>query len=209
MKAKQKNACKLIGFFIALLFLNSCSLNYGDKEKKFGKRPNFIFENSTLDRYEGNKLSLRVNFTTLEIYDTEKIWTGEKIYFLQVDKNADKTDNLKNGIPAESKGFAGLIKIDDKNEKYFLGNGVFFEDVKQNINISGEAFFWDKQNNILYATKGDTVSVKKGKEFFIQGKGFIANTRSREFEFTESIKGTIKNEEEKKTDDENEENQNE
>ncbi len=170
----------------------SCTLNYSKEAKIFEKKPNFVFKNSNLDRYEENLPLLKINFERLEIYDTDKIWAGEKIYFV---KTSSATG--KNNLPQESnqiiesKGFAGLIKIDEKNEKYFLGNDVFFEDVKENLLISGKAFFWDKTANILFAPKDGIVTVKRGDEFNIKGLGFIANTLSREFEFTGEVLGNI------------------
>ncbi len=187
---------KKIIYFAGLIFLfifSSCSLNYGDKkEQKFDKMPNFVFKSAYLDRYEKGKLDLRINFKNLEIYDAEKIWAGETVHFSQFDKEANKKKFKNNLAPVESKGYAGLIKIDDKNNKYFFGDKVFFENVKENLLISGEAFFWNKKDHILYAPENEVVTVKKSDEFSIKGSGFIANTMSREFEFLNSIEGKIK-----------------
>ena len=90
------------------------------------------------------------------------------------------------------------LKIDEKNNKYFLGKKVFFEDLKENLAISGDAFFWDKTENILYGAEKGIVSFKKGDEFYIEGTGFIANTLSKEFEFVQSVKGNINSKEEQK-----------
>ncbi len=179
----------------------SCTLNYSKEAKLFEKKPNFIFKKSSLDRYEENSLALQVNFDTLEIYDADKIWAGEKIYFVKVDsKQSEEKTKTPLEILPEYKGFAGILKIDEKSEKYFLGSGVSFEDIKDGLMISGDAFFWDKTASILYGSKTGTVSVKKGNELTVKGKGFIANTLSREFEFTAPVSGSISAASEKKED---------
>ena len=172
----------------------SCSLNYSKEAQNFEKKPNFVFKNANLDKYEDSSLNLRVNFTELEIYDPDKVWVGKNLRFFKADKTKPQNDK----ISAELKGRAGIVKIDEKNNKYFLGKKVFFEDLKENLAISGDAFFWDKTENILYGTEKGIVSFKKGDEFYIEGTGFIANTLSKEFEFVQSVKGNINSKEEQK-----------
>ncbi|MGF7109593.1 hypothetical protein [Treponema pedis] len=183
----------------------SCTLNYSKEAEFFEKKPNFVFKNSNLDRYEENSLNLKINFDKLEIYDTDKIWAGEKITFVKINSKTDeenKSDGKREKLSGY-KGSAGIIKIDEKNEKYFLGGKVFFEDIKEGVAISGEAFFWDKTSGVLYGSKEGRVSVKKGEELDITGEGFIANTVSREFEFSSVVSGNILTASEKTEDKEN------
>lgn len=179
----------------------SCSLNYSKEAQNFEKKPNFVFKNANLDQYEENSLNLRINFMELEIYDSDKIWAGKDLRFFKIDKKS-----LENGKPeAELKGRAGIIKIDEKNNQYFLGQKVLFEDLKEGLMISGDAFFWNKNENLLYGVEGGSVRVKRGDELFISGEGFIANTLSKEFEFLNSIEGKIQT---KTEENENEKNSN-
>ncbi len=191
----------ILPFITGILIFStySCSLNYESKEKKFDKMPNFIFKKASLDRYEDDKISLKVNFDNLEIYDSDKIWAGESVHFIKME---DNDSDKKQGKNIESKGFAGIIKIDEAQNKYFLGKDVFFQDKKEDLLIQGNAFFWDKDKNILYSPKNDIVRVKKGAEFNVKGVGFIANTLSREFEFSNSIEGHIQTEKEEAKEDE-------
>lgn len=185
---------KILILFITNLSIISfsCTLNYSGEAKKFKKKPNFVFKNANLDRYEQNSLSLKVNFEVLEIYDSDKIWAGEKISFIKLKKPENEEK-----IQEELKGSAGVIKIDEKENKYFLGKNVAFEDLKENISILGDAFFWDKNANILYGTENGIVSVKKGLELSIRGTGFAADTLSRKLEFSKSVEGLIETEKDK------------
>ncbi len=185
---------KWLLIIISVVLVSSCSLNYGDKKNEFDKMPNFVFKDASLDRYEDDKVSLKIKFEELEVYDQDKIWVGKKIHFTQINKNAKSDKNNKSKKMIESKGYAGLIKIDEEKEQYFLGEKVFFEDVKEKLLISGKAFFWDKNAGLLYAPSKDIISIKKADELYIKGSGFIANTISREFEFSNSIEGTISTE---------------
>lgn len=184
---------KIIKIFIIVIISIislSCTLNYTRDVEKVEKRPNFVFKNSNLDRYEENSLNFTINFESLEIYDKDEVMTGETVAFIKINSSIyNKSNNLNDAI--ESKGSAGIIKIDEKNHKYFMGNNVLVEDIKEKLKISGEAFFWDKNTNILFAPKSSTVTVKKGDEINIVGQGFIANTSSREFEFSDKVLGDI------------------
>ena len=74
------------------------------------------------------------------------------------------------------------------------GTAFFVEDVKEKIIISGDAFYWDKSAGLLYGTASGRVKVEKSGEFSLKGSGFIANTLSRKFEFTNSVSGSIETE---------------
>ena len=167
----------------------SCTLNYSKEAKIFEKKPNFVFKNSNLDRYEEDSLSLRISSGALEIYDTDKVWAGEVVSFFKMNGKKEGTQEQ-----IELRGSAGLIKIDEGDNKYFLGSGVSFEDLKEKIVISGDAFYWDKTAGLLYGTADGTVKVEKLGEFSVKGSGFIANTLSRKFEFTSSVSGSIETE---------------
>ena len=140
----------------------SCTLNYSKEAQNFEKKPNFVFKNANLDQYEENSLNLRINFMELEIYDSDRVWAGKNLRFFKIDKKSFESGNPE----AELKGRAGIIKIDEKNNQYFLGQKVLFEDLKEGLMISGD-------------------------ELYISGEGFIANTLSKEFEFLNSIEGKI------------------
>ena len=199
MNFKEAQTFIIASIFAIISF--SCSLHYSKEAQNFEKKPNFVFKNANLDQYEDSVLNLRVNFTELEIYDSDKIWVGKNLRFFKTDKKSLGKERLE----AELKGRAGIIKIDEKNDNYFLGQKVFFDDLKEGLIISGEAFFWDKKGNILYGVENDSVTVKRGDELYISGSGFIANTLSKEFEFLNSIEGKIQTKNEEK---ENEENSN-
>jgi len=183
-----KKAQILITASISVIISFSCSLNYSKEAQNFEKKPNFVFKNANLDKYEENSLNLRINFAELEVYDSDEIWAGKNLRFFKIDKKSLKNEKLE----AELKGRAGIIKIDEKNNKYFLGQKVSFQDLKEGLIISGEAFFWDKNENLLYGTEDGIVTVKQGDELYIRGAGFAANTLSKEFEFLQSIEGDIK-----------------
>lgn len=183
-----KKARILITASISVIISFSCSLNYSKEAQNFEKKPNFVFKNANLDKYEESSLNLRINFTELEIYDSDKIWAGKNLRFFKIDKKSLQKEKLE----AEFKGRAGIIKIDEKNNNYFLGQKVFFEDLKEGLMITGDAFFWNKKENILYGIEDGVVTVKKRDELYISGAGFAANTLSKEFEFLKSIEGNIK-----------------
>ena len=68
-----KKAQILITASISVIISFSCSLNYSKEAQNFEKKPNFVFKNANLDKYENSSLNLRVNFTKLEIYDPDNV----------------------------------------------------------------------------------------------------------------------------------------
>jgi hypothetical protein len=188
LKKKQVSLIALIVFFLV-----SCSINYGKSQRELEKRPNIVFKNIKVDRYEENKTQLTVKCERLEMYTKDKIYVGKDIEFVQFEKNTNNDEFL---------GKAGLILVNNQTEEYFLSNSVEFNAKKDKLKILSPALFWIKKESLLASPHDALVSIEKENEMSIKGSGFIANTSSKEFELNNQIEGEIetaneKNKEEK------------
>ena len=177
LKKKQVSLSVILVFFSI-----SCSIDYGNSQRDLEKRPNIVFKNIKVDRYEQNNSQLEVKCERLEMYTKDKIWVGKDIEFVQFEKNTNNDEFL---------GKAGLILIDNQKEEYFLSNSVEFNSKKDKLNISSPALYWIKKESLLASPYDALVSIEKENEMSIKGSGFVANTSSKEFELTRQIEGEI------------------
>ena len=177
LKKKQVSLIAFIAFFSI-----SCSIDYGKAQRELEKRPNIVFKNIKVDRYEENHAQLAVECERLEMYTKDKTWVGKNIEFVQFEKNTNKDEFL---------GRAGLILIDNQNEEYYLSDSVEFNAKKDKLKISSPALYWMKNESLLASPHDALVSIEKENEMSIKGSGFVANTSSKEFELTNQIEGEI------------------
>ena len=168
----------------------SCSIDYGRLKQEGEKRPNIVFKEINVDRYENASPNLLLFCNRLEMYSKDKIWVGDRLEFKQLEKGKREE---------EFTGKAILVLIDEQKEEYYLGKSVEFVSIKDKLTIKAPSLYWLKKEKLLTSTKDDEVSIEKKDEMSIKGRGFIANTASKEFEMQSQIEGVIdtRSEEEK------------
>jgi len=176
-KKKQVLYLALITFFSF-----SCSIDYGRMKETGEKRPNIVFKNIKVDRYESASASLLLSCERLEMYSKDKLWVGKNLEFKQLEKNTGDD---------EFRGKAGLSLIDEQKDEYFLGESVKFESIKDKLTIEAPSLYWIKGEHILTSSENDIISIEKEDEMSIKGSGFIANTASKEFELKHQVEGII------------------
>lgn len=176
------NLLKCACFYTLIMIFFSCSLDYNKSAAYFDKRPNLVFKNITLEKYEDKKMTMKINSERLEMYETEKIWAGRNLKFVQFAKKGGKN---------EFSGSAGAALIDNGKDEYFLGNNVEFKSEEDSLTISSAALFWMKKENMLFAPEDKVVSIQKSGEVTLSGLGFAANTAAKTFEISSGVKGII------------------
>ena len=193
-----KKLCIILIFLFVCL---ACSIDYGRLKEKGEKRPNIVFKEINVDRYESAFPNLLLFCKRLEMYSKDKMWVGEELEFRQLEKGRSESE--------EFTGKAALALIDEQKEEYYLGKSVEFVSIKDKLSIKAPSLYWLKREKLLTSTKDDEVSIEKKDEMLIKGCGFIANTASKEFELKSKIEGEIdtRSEEEKKADEVKEENE--
>jgi len=173
----------VIFVIFSLFCVISCSIDYGRLKKDVEKRPNIVFKEINVDRYENTAPNLLLFCKRLEMYTKDKTWVGEDMTFKQLEKGRGDTE--------EFAGKAVLALIDEQKEEYYLGKSVEFVSIKDKLTIKAPSLYWLKKEKLLTSTKDDEVYIEKKNEMWIKGRGFIANTASKEFELKSQIEGVI------------------
>lgn len=166
------------------LFL-SCSFNYGNDT--FGTKiiPEMVLTGVEASRYKDARLSMVLSADTLEMYDSDQIWAGEKVSFLQYASDGSGT--------LEAEGQAGILLVDDASEVYSLGENTTFHSIKDNLTFSAEDLRWTKQTHRLSSPVDGKVKIEKSDGSIISGTGFFADTLAREYEFSNPVTGKLVN----------------
>ena len=175
-------------FFISVatfpLFL-SCSFNYGNEAFSNKMIPEMVLTGVEASRYKDARLSMVLSADMLEMYDTDQIWAGEKVSFLQYASDGSGT--------LEAEGQAGILLVDDASDVYSLGENTTFHSIKDNLVFSAEDLRWTKQTHRLSSPVNGKVEIEKSDGSKISGTGFFADTLARVYEFSNPVTGKLVN----------------
>jgi len=174
----------LISFALFPLF-SSCSFNYGNDAFENKMIPELVLNNVKASRYTDARLSLVLLADKIEMYDSDQIWAGEKVSFMQYASDGSGT--------LEAEGQAGLLLVDDASDVYTLGENTTFHSIKDNLFFRAEDLRWTKQTHRLSSPVNGKVEVEKSDGSKISGTGFFADTLAREYEFSKPVTGTLVN----------------
>ena len=176
--------CRLAASLTAILLVfSSCSFNYTEGEGEGKILPEMVISGAQATRYEDARVSMVFSADTLEVYDSERVWAGEDVSFVEYDSDDASS------IAVE--GSAGMMLIDDKNEVYSLGNSATFYMKKDDIRLSAPDIKWTKKINRIAGSELGIVEIREEDGSIIQGAGFTADTLKREFLFSRDVSGSM------------------
>ncbi len=166
----------------SMLFL-SCSFDYGNGAADTAPVPGLVMETARAERYENSRLSVVIEADVLEMYDTDRIWSGSGVYFLQYAQ--DGTGLL------EAEGSAGLLLVEDAKKRYTLGGGTRFRYYPDGITLAAPDLRWDKSSSLLQGPEDGMVLLEKDDGSRVEGRGFSADTLERSYRFGSSVSGAM------------------
>lgn len=168
-------------FTIILIFLlPSCSLKYSEPVDVGNKVPEFIFEDTSLTRYEADKPTLEFHAELLEQYKNSSESYAKGVQFKTFDKEGK----------VETEGNCGLLSADTDRKQYALFDDISVNNNDEKMKFSAESLYWNAVTEQLVSGRGDMVKVEKD-DITIRGTGFAASGISREFSFTGNVIGNI------------------
>jgi hypothetical protein len=173
-------ACVLFFSFSLLL---SCSFNYTEGDGAGKVLPEMVIEAARATRYEDARIKVVFNADVLEIYDSDRVWAGEKVSFVEYAADASGA--------VEMEGAASLLVIDDKEGVYSLGNGAFFHLVDDDIKLTAEDLKWTKKTHQLSGSAEGLVKMEESDGSIIQGTGFFADSLRRYYLFDSTVSGFL------------------
>lgn len=193
-ESRYSNPMKaILGFALAncafFFLFSSCSFNYGNEADMGAIVPEMILTDVAASRYEDARLSMVLSAETLEMYDSDELWAGEKVSFVQY------ADDGSGSVDAE--GAAGILLVDDSNEVYSLGMNATFHLLTDDLFFRAEDLRWTKKTHRLSSPIGGAVEIEESDGSVIRGTGFFADTLARTYEFANPVSGTLVNESQK------------
>lgn len=182
MRARVTCRLALTGL-VFFLFFSSCTFNYGSDQGGDSPVPGLVMDGARAQRYENAELSVVIEAKSLEMYDTDRVWSGEGVVFSQY--AADGTGSL------EAEGAAGLLLVDDGKKSYSLGKGTRFRYYPDGITLESPDLRWDKNTSRLQGTVDGSVTIRKDDGSSILGTGFFADTLARTYRFDRAVSGSM------------------
>jgi len=175
--------------FVVVVIFSACSLKYTDTVEVESRVPEFVFEGTTMTRYEDRKVTLQMHAEVLEQYKGSSETYAKNISFSAYDDGELSTE-----------GSCGLLYSDTDKDLYELYDDIEIFNHKDKINFFANVLKWNAKNEQLTSGRGDIVKIEKD-DTVIRGSGFSASGISKSFSFRGNVTGDIET-----SDDENEEN---
>ncbi len=159
--------------------LTACSFNYSEGSGS-SVPPDMTFSRTKATRYSDGKKTMEITAESLEIYNPEKIWAGERISFTEYQENGKEPNSSS----------AGLMLLDEKNEVYTLGDGVVFNLPEDNMKVKAGDLRWNKKEGFLSSPVDGSVEIESGG-ITAGGTGFFADTKDRTYRFSRAVSGKM------------------
>lgn len=175
---------KTFSFFLAILLISSCSLDYTQEENSESAVPEFTFENAVFNRFSENKISLVLKADLLEQYKSDGSFYAKAAVF----ETYDKEETI------ETNGHCGFLSAQTSDDTYAMFENVFIDLPSQELTLTAQSLFFNAKTEQLVCAADEEVSVSK-KNTAISGTGFSASGVSKTFSFAQAVRGTIQEEE--------------
>lgn len=178
-------AVLFFGMFLPVVLFSACSFNYKADEGAGNAVPGMVLTEAGVDRYTNSLLSLSFGARELELYDGEGIWAAEEVRFTQFASDGS-------GL-VDAEGTAGLMLVDDNEQIYSLGGGVWFHMLTDDLFFRAPDLRWSKKTSRLCGPRNEQIEVGKDDGTIIRGTGFFAETLSSTYIFEQMVSGQLVN----------------
>lgn len=163
----------------AALFF-SCSLKYGETVSVEEKIPEFIFQDTTITRYEDKKVTVQISAETLEQYKDTPETFAKGVKFTAYDDDGEiRTD-----------GNCGYLFTNTDTEIYELYDDIELFNHEDNTKFFADVLRWNAKNEQLTSGRGNMVRIET-EDTVMHGSGFSASGISKNFVFTGTVTGDI------------------
>ena len=171
---------KIKPLFLTALALSivGCSFNYGDGEED-RNRPDIVMENIEYVRFRGGDPLVRFRAEYAERWEERQIMEIRAFSFEQFDNDE-----------ISARGNAGTARVELVSGDVFLREGVTVSIESEDIVITTSELDWRDRDRNLSGPQNGEVKVERSDGTTFTGQGFIANTRTRVWEFTGEVSGT-------------------
>lgn len=173
---------KKLFFGLCAVIFTSCSLKYEKTAEADSRVPEFIFQNTTMTRYENNAVTFQMNAEILEQYKNSSQTFAKNVNFSAYENNEITTE-----------GSCALLFADTDTEIYTLYDEIQLFNHSEHIKFFANVIKWNAKNEQLTSGRGDVVKIEKD-DAVIRGTGFSASGIGKTFSFKGNVTGEIETE---------------
>ena len=164
----------------AVITLSSCSLKYQDTIEVDEKIPEFVFENTSITRYEDKKITVEINAEALEQYKNSSETFAKNVQFTAYNNQGE----------VRTEGSCGYLFTDTDKEIYELYDDIKLFNRDDETNFFADVLKWNAKNEQLTSGRGNMVRIETD-DTVMYGSGFSASGISKKFVFTGTVTGDI------------------
>jgi LPS export ABC transporter protein LptC len=173
-------------FSLFICFISSCTFDYTSFEEELKEEiPNAIIINFSQVRVRDDGTTIEIKADRAEDYEELNHTYFKNVHFIQYDEEQEK---LLEGEIEE------MIYYTDSENADITGS-IYIYSYKDKTSIYAENLNWLNDERILTTDINSTVILKKDDGSMVQGKGFKADLRKREFIFKSFVEGNYVEEE--------------
>ena len=167
------------------LLITACSFSY-DTYPQNDDEPNLVMKNAEYVRITNGNPEIRVNAKEIRHYEAKHTMELDNFSFEQY--NAAPEGQVK--IPdINARGKADLAHMETDTGNFYLKGDVALEVVSEDFSMKTAEITWQDNERLLNAP--GSVNLKRSNGTVIQGTGFSADVRSRNWEFESMVEGSI------------------
>ncbi|MCL2800412.1 MAG: LPS export ABC transporter periplasmic protein LptC [Treponema sp.] len=173
---------KRIAALAPILFLISCTFDYGEFDASERTMPDLIMENVEYVRVKSADPILRFRAERAERYEKQGIMNLEHFSFEQFSGRSEEIN---------TSGSAGFASIDMKSRDILIDNGVRIEVESDDIILETVQLNWIDSQRLLFSGTENEVNVLQKNSTNFTGLGLRVDTRNRTWEFSGGVSGAI------------------
>jgi LPS export ABC transporter protein LptC len=165
---------------ISLLFLASCSFDYGNTQTSAKDQPDIVMRDVEYVRVRGGDPVVRFQAEAAERFEERQIMNLRDFSFEQFENHGD-------GVDAMGKAGQASVALDSGNIS--LEGGVIISVESEDITIETAGLDWRDKERRLLGTPSGEVSINRSDGTEFRGRGFSADARSRTWTFSSGVSG--------------------
>lgn len=139
-----------------------------------------ILTEAGIKRVEGGNIAVDVKSEYLEYYSGDNTWAGLETEFVSYDESGN----------IDIEGHAEEFAADLDNEEYIFISPVEVQVVKENLGIKAPRLKISGETNSIAGSPNDMVYIE-GEDSVIEGRGFVMDSLTGEFQFLSDVSGTM------------------
>jgi LPS export ABC transporter protein LptC len=175
-----------------LLFITSCSFNYGTKVEAEANLPDLTMTGLAYVHVKDGKPLVSFSAETADRYEKSQTMELQDAAFKQLQQ-----ENGKTAVEAAASGSADKVHIDTKTNNITLNGNVNVYSKQEDVTITSPTLSWENSQRMLSSGADDTVTITRKDGSSLEGEGFSANTRSRTWQFNGPVSGVYNNDNDK------------